>query len=95
MKTKDYIIFGGVRRLSIYNHKNIKHINYSRFNLINFDLNDSHVISKIFEFSSLVILWNPSLIGSVFWKLSLTGADLSRGIKTASKNSDVILGLFK
>ncbi len=47
--TKDYVIFGGVRRLSIYNHTNIKHINDDRFYLINFDLNDSHVISKIFE----------------------------------------------
>ena len=49
VNTEDYIIFGGVRRLSIYNHKNIRHINSERFRLINFDLTDSHVISKIFE----------------------------------------------
>lgn len=47
--TEDFIIFGGVRRLSIYNHKNIKHIHSDRFRLINFDLTDSHIISKIFE----------------------------------------------
>ena len=47
--TEDYIIFGGVRRLSIYNHKNIKHIHSDRFRLINFDLTDSHIILKIFE----------------------------------------------
>lgn len=47
--TEDYIIFGGVRRLSIYNHKNIKHINSDRFKLINFDLTDSHTISCIFS----------------------------------------------
>lgn len=47
--TNDYIIFGGVRRLSIYNHKNIKHIKSDRFKLINFDLTDSRVINKIFE----------------------------------------------
>jgi len=47
--TEDYIIYGGVRRLSVYNHKNIKHINSQRFHLINFDLNDSHSISQIIE----------------------------------------------
>lgn len=47
--TSDYIIFGGVRRLSVYNHKNISHIDSDRFHLINFDLSDGHVISKIFE----------------------------------------------
>tara|TARA_B110001450_G_scaffold191639_1_gene179852 strand:- start:3842 stop:4984 length:1143 start_codon:yes stop_codon:yes gene_type:complete len=47
--TKDYIIFGGVRRLSIYNHKNISHINDKRFKLINFDLTDSHIIDSIFN----------------------------------------------
>ena len=46
--TTDYIIFGGVRRLSIYNHKNISHINSDRFYLINFDLTDSHTINSIF-----------------------------------------------
>lgn len=47
--TTDYIIFGGVRRLSIYNHKNIKHVNDNRFYLINFDLTDSHTINSIFQ----------------------------------------------
>lgn len=47
--TEDYIIFGGVRRLSIYNHRNIKHIQTDRFHLINFDLTDSHTICRIFD----------------------------------------------
>jgi len=47
--TTDYIIFGGVRRLSIYNHKNINHITDDRFYLINFDLTDSHTIDSIFN----------------------------------------------
>jgi GDPmannose 4,6-dehydratase len=47
--TTDCIIFGGVRRLSVYNHKNIQHINSDRFHLINFDLTDSHSISRIIE----------------------------------------------
>lgn len=47
--TTDYIIFGGVRRLSIYNHKNISHVNDDRFYLINFDLTDSHTIDSIFQ----------------------------------------------
>jgi len=46
--TTDYVIFGGVRRLSIYNHKNIRHVIDDRFFLINFDLIDSHTIDSIF-----------------------------------------------
>lgn len=45
----DYEIFGCVRRLSVYNHKNISHINNERFHLINFDLIDSHSIARIIE----------------------------------------------
>jgi GDPmannose 4,6-dehydratase len=45
----DYEIFGCVRRLSVYNHKNISHINNERFHLINFDLTDNHSISRIVE----------------------------------------------
>lgn len=45
----DYEIFGCVRRLSVYNHKNISHINDERFHLINFDLIDSHSISRVIE----------------------------------------------
>jgi GDPmannose 4,6-dehydratase len=45
----DYEIFGCVRRLSVYNHKNISHINNDRFHLINFDLIDSHSISRVVE----------------------------------------------
>lgn len=45
----DYIIFGGVRRLSVYNHENIKHINSNRFHLINFDLTDTHAIARTVE----------------------------------------------
>ena len=49
LKNTDYIIFGGVRRLSVYNHENIKHINSDRFHLINFDLTDAHAISRTVE----------------------------------------------
>lgn len=49
LENTDYIIFGGVRRISVYNHSNIKHINSDRFHLINFDLNDSNNIYKIIE----------------------------------------------
>lgn len=49
LKNTDYTIFGGVRRLSVYNHKNINHINSDRFHLINFDLTDSHAIARIVE----------------------------------------------
>jgi GDPmannose 4,6-dehydratase len=49
LKNTDYLIFGGVRRLSVYNHENIKHIDSNRFHLINFDLTDSHAISRTIE----------------------------------------------
>jgi len=49
LKNTDYVIFGGVRRLSVYNHENIRHIKCDRFHLINFDLTDSHAISRTVE----------------------------------------------
>lgn len=49
LENTDYLIFGGVRRLSVYNHKNIRHIKSDRFHLINFDLTDSHAISRTVE----------------------------------------------
>ena len=50
LKNTDYIIFGGARRLSIKNHENISHLeNNPRFHLVNFDLSDTHNISKIIE----------------------------------------------
>jgi GDPmannose 4,6-dehydratase len=43
-------VVGGARRLSVENHSNIKHLeNESRFQLVNFDLTDSHSIYKIME----------------------------------------------
>lgn len=45
------IVIGGVRRLSVENHENIKHLeNNNRFLKVNFDLNDSHNIYKIVKF---------------------------------------------
>jgi GDPmannose 4,6-dehydratase len=49
LKNTDLLIFGGVRRLSVYNHTNIRHISSPRFHLINFDLTDSHAISRTIE----------------------------------------------
>lgn len=49
LKNTDYLVFGGVRRLSVYNHENIRHIKSHRFHLINFDLTDSHAISRTVE----------------------------------------------
>ena len=43
-------IVGGVRRLSVENHDNLKHLeNEPRFQIVNFDLTDSHSIYKIIE----------------------------------------------
>jgi GDPmannose 4,6-dehydratase len=49
LNNTDYEIFGCVRRLSVYNHKNISHINNKRFHLINFDLTDGYSIARIIE----------------------------------------------
>ena len=49
LKNTDHLIFGGVRRLSVYNHENIKHIKSDRFHLINFDLTDAHAITRTIE----------------------------------------------
>jgi len=49
LKNTDLLIFGGVRRLSVYNHENVKHIQSDRFHLINFDLTDSHAIARTVE----------------------------------------------
>jgi GDPmannose 4,6-dehydratase len=49
LKNTDYLIFGGVRRLSVYNHENIRHVKSDRFHLINFDLTDAHAIARTIE----------------------------------------------
>ena len=46
LKNTKHKIYGGVRRLSVPNHKNIEHINSDRFELINLDLNDTHSIEE-------------------------------------------------
>jgi GDPmannose 4,6-dehydratase len=48
LKTTDYNIVGGARRLSVANHKNIDHLeNNPRFHVVNFDLTDTHSIDKL------------------------------------------------
>jgi GDPmannose 4,6-dehydratase len=48
IKNTNHIVFGGARRLSVPNHKNIEHlVGCDRFKLINFDLTDSHSISQL------------------------------------------------
>jgi len=86
--SKDYMIFGGVRRLSIYNHKNIKYINSDRFRLINFDLTDSHVISKIFE------LLNPSYFLN-FAAQSYVGSSWDFPEQTWNANSTSIIHILE
>jgi len=49
LENTDLYIIGGVRRLSVYNHTNIRHIDNDRFILLNFDLTDPHSITRIVE----------------------------------------------
>lgn len=45
-------IIGGARRLSVDNHGNIEHLEHEpRFQLVNFDLTDSHSIYKLMEYA--------------------------------------------
>ncbi len=68
LKNTDYDIIGGARRLSSKNHVNIKHLeNEKRFKLINFDLTDSHSITKLVEHlkpSYFINLAAQSYVGS-------------------------------
>lgn len=50
LKNTSYFIIGGARRLSVDNHQNIQHLeNNPRFQLVNFDLTDSHSMYKLME----------------------------------------------
>lgn len=49
LENTNALIFGGVRRLSVYNHNNLAHIDSDRFHLVNFDLTDAHSISALVE----------------------------------------------
>jgi GDPmannose 4,6-dehydratase len=50
LKETNASIIGGARRLSVENHDNIKHLEAEeRFQLVNFDLTDSHSIYKLME----------------------------------------------
>ena len=49
LKNTNALIFGGVRRLSVYNHNNVSHVKNNRFYLVNFDLTDSHSIASLVE----------------------------------------------
>ena len=46
LKNTDYMIYGGVRRLSVTNHKNIQHINNARFKIIDLDTSDPQSINN-------------------------------------------------
>ncbi|MAG59547.1 GDP-mannose 4,6-dehydratase [Candidatus Woesebacteria bacterium] len=46
LENTNHEIYGGVRRLSVPNHKNIEHVKSDRFKLISLDLTDSHSIEK-------------------------------------------------
>lgn len=48
LKNTTHNIVGGARRLAVHNHQNINHLKGNpRFNLVNFDLTDTHSIDKL------------------------------------------------
>lgn len=49
LKNTDYNIVGTVRRLSVSNHDNLKHIDSDRFEKVYFDLNDNESIQSVIQ----------------------------------------------
>lgn len=50
LRTTTHNIVGGARRLAVDNHKNIQHLEGNpRFNIVNFDLSDTHAIDQILQ----------------------------------------------
>ena len=49
LKNTDYNIVGTVRRLSVSNHDNLKHIDSGRFEKVYFDLNDNESIQNVIQ----------------------------------------------
>ena len=83
LKNTDALVIGGARRLSIKNHENIKHLEGNkRFILVNFDLTDTHSISKTIELLQpdfFINLAAQSFVGSSWdfpiqtWQCNTTG----------------------
>jgi GDPmannose 4,6-dehydratase len=88
LKKTDYVIFGCVRRLSVYNHKNISHIQSDKFKLINFDLTDANLISRAIE----------SLRPKYFINLaaqSFVGSSWDFALQTWEANSTSVLNILE
>jgi|14BtaG_2_1085337.scaffolds.fasta_scaffold01384_9 GDPmannose 4,6-dehydratase len=88
LENTDYIVFGCVRRLSVYNHTNIFHINSDRFRLINFDLTDANLISRTVE----------SLKPKYFINLaaqSFVGSSWDFALQTWETNSTSVLNILE
>lgn len=65
LKNTEHTIIGGVRRLSVKNHKNIKHLeNNPRFYLIDLDVTDSHNLMTPFGFKTSFHLNNNGTTSS-------------------------------
>jgi GDPmannose 4,6-dehydratase len=83
LKNTDYMIFGGVRRLSVPNRENINHLeNNPRFALVNFDLSDVHSINNIVKYlmpDYFINLAAQTFVGSSWdfpsqtWECNTTG----------------------
>ena len=88
LENTDYIVFGCVRRLSVYNHKNISHVKSDRFKLINFDLTDSNLIYRTVE----------SLKPDYFVNLaaqSFVGSSWDFALQTWETNSTSVLNILE
>ena len=88
LENTNFVVFGCVRRLSVYNHKNISHVKSDRFKLINFDLTDSNLIYRTVE----------SLKPSYFINLaaqSFVGSSWDFALQTWETNSTSVLNILE
>jgi GDPmannose 4,6-dehydratase len=88
LKNTDLLIFGCIRRLSVTNHINLKHIVSDRFYLINFDLTDTHSISRVIERLS------PSYFIN-FGAQSFVGSSWDFALQTWQVNATSVLNILE
>jgi len=88
LKETDHDIFGGIRRLSVPNHRNISHITSSRFKLINLDLTDQHSIQ------SAIINHKPNYFIN-FAAQSFVGVSWDFPGQTFSTNANSVLHILE
>tara|TARA_Y100000593_G_C4319314_1_gene342838 strand:+ start:3399 stop:4448 length:1050 start_codon:yes stop_codon:yes gene_type:complete len=89
LKNTDCKIYGSVRRLSVRNHENIRHVlNNERFELIDMDLNDAHSIRDV------IMSINPDYFIN-FAAQSFVAGSWKYPIQTWETDADAVLHILE